>query len=215
MDNKHNRVKAPSLPTAKRRIGRFRTVERGRSKYSRVLGRKEEVESFLGGIQSVLVKDPGIKLNRAKFKAVVEVLRSSQSPTRSPSGAGRKVTSPLAEQVGPFYDTNALVQWLGRTRQAFSKGAANRKLLAVQTSDRKLLFPAWQFDEHGRTLRDFDLVLTVLYEGTDDGWKVGSWMTTPVAELDGETAKDWLSEGKNSAVVVELAKQSVAAWTAA
>ncbi|WP_156144190.1 hypothetical protein [Sinomonas humi] len=199
---------------------RFRTVEKGGFRHSRTLGlaagRRQEVESFLVHIENVIVKDPEIKLGRAKLEAVVEVLKSSTKvlPGLSAARASRRIASPLAEQVGPFYDTNALAKWLGSTRQAFSKSAANGKLLAVQTSDRRLLFPVWQFDEHGRTLRDFDLVLKVLRDGTDDSWKIGSWMTTPVAELEGESAKDWLGEGKDSAPVVELARQSVAAWTA-
>ncbi|WP_051441978.1 hypothetical protein, partial [Arthrobacter sp. H14] len=107
----------------------------------------------------------------------------------------RSDSSELADLTGPFYDTNAMISWLGISRQALEKKVRSGKLLACMTSDRVRLYPVWQFTDFGDTLPHFVDVLSVLSQGTKDGWTIALWMVTKVDQLSGKSAVEWLASG--------------------
>ncbi|KRE81427.1 hypothetical protein ASG86_12930 [Arthrobacter sp. Soil764] len=120
----------------------------------------------------------------------------------------------MADRVGPFYDTTGLKNWLGVSRQALEKKLGAGKLLGCLTSDRVRLYPVWQFTESGSLLPGLSDVLVELKHGTEDGWIIAAWLTTPVEELGG-TAAEWLTARRDPAPVIELAHDDAAAWAAA
>lgn len=119
---------------------------------------------------------------------------------------------PWDEQIGPFYDTPALVRLLGITKQAVADRAKRRTVLRVTTRQGRHLYPVFQFE--GRTLhRGFSAVLQEFRDAPVDGWAVASWLTTPAAALDGETPAAWLRAGGDTAPVVHLAADAAARWS--
>lgn len=120
----------------------------------------------------------------------------------------------LAERTGPFYDTSTLSSWLGVTRDALDQRDQDGMLLSVTTSDGVRLYPAWQFAPDGRLVPGLPEVLTVLRAGTGSGWTIALWLVTPVLELDGKSAIQWLTEGRAAVCVLELARRDAAAWSA-
>jgi hypothetical protein len=121
----------------------------------------------------------------------------------------------LAERTGPFYDTSALASWLGVTRDALDRRSQNGALLSVTTSDGMRLYPAWQFTAEGGSLvPGLHDVLTVLRGGSGDGWTIALWLVTPVVDLNGRSAIEWLKAGGAASRVLELARYDAAAWSA-
>lgn len=123
-------------------------------------------------------------------------------------------SSELADRTGPFYDTSAMISWLGITRQALDKKVRNGRMLACMTSDRVRLYPVWQFADSGATLPHFTDVLRVLSQGTKDGWTIALWMVTKVEQLNGKSAVEWLSSGADPEPVFVSARNDAAAWAA-
>jgi hypothetical protein len=119
----------------------------------------------------------------------------------------------LAHRIGPFYDTAGLKNWLGVSRQALEKRISAGKLIACVTSDRVRLYPVWQFMDSGALQPGLPEVLAALRKGTEDGWIVAAWLTTPTEELEG-TAIEWLTKRHDPAPVIELAHHDAAAWAA-
>ena len=121
------------------------------------------------------------------------------------------VAHPWDEQIGPFYDTPGLTAMLGITRQAVADRVRRRRLLAVSTQDRRLLYPVLQFD--GPTvLAGLPDVLIAFADATVDGWAVAAWLTTPAAALGSQTPIHWLRHGEDPAPLHLLAADTAARW---
>ena len=85
--------------------------------------------------------------------------------------------------IGPFYNTSGVADWRKVTRQAISKLAASRQLLAVKTGDGDLLFPSFQFDEFGRTSKYLPEILSLLDPEARDNWGDAIWLNSTVDSL--------------------------------
>jgi hypothetical protein len=118
------------------------------------------------------------------------------------------------EITGPFYDTSGLIRWLGITRQALHQKVARYAILACPLDDGGLVYPTWQFLGSGATIPALRDVLLVLTEGTDDPWMAALWMRAPSEELDELRPADWLRQGRDPHVLIELAQETVAGWRA-
>lgn len=114
-------------------------------------------------------------------------------------------------KYGPFYDTAGLTSWLGISRQALAKRAANHKLLAVRTSDRQTLYPVWQFDRATRAVpAALQAVLAVLLPAVVDPWTAAMWLRTPL-EPGGKDAVQLIAEGGTDEVLTD-ARRDAARW---
>lgn len=128
-------------------------------------------------------------------------------PTKAPK-------NPMADLVGPeFFDTTGTATYLAGpgnkplTKQAIADRRARSTVLAVQSSDRKWLYPTWQFHEH-RVLPGLAPVLKAFDD--QPRWAVATWIATPNPDLEHTSVKEWLLEGKPHSTVVCLAQRESA-----
>lgn len=120
--------------------------------------------------------------------------------------------NPLAEQVGPFYRSEAVIKVLGITKQALGSRRNTGSVLAARTSDDVWAYPVWQFDlEHRRVRSDMAPVLKILRPL--DGWTAALWFRTENPELEGKAPADAVADDQDA--VVTAAKHFVAAMTRA
>lgn len=120
---------------------------------------------------------------------------------------------PFDEAAGPFYDTAGLARWLGISRQAIHQRAARHAILGCPLADDTAVYPAWQFLDNGATLPGLTTVLTAL-AGGGDPWMAALWLGAPNDALDGATPADWLSDGGDTAPVLEAARRVASGWQA-
>lgn len=157
----------------------------------------------------------------------------------------------MAEQVGPeYYDTSGVKTILAApgaepvSKQAVEHRRNRHTILALQTTDRRWIYPTWQFRGH-EVLPGLADVLAPFYPSqpsrdqaslnanTEPGslgavakarsatrdepfsrWSVATWVTTPLRELDGLSVADWLLEDRDRDRVVRLSRRTAAAWAA-
>lgn len=130
----------------------------------------------------------------------------SDTPERQPA-------SRMASQVGPFYDAAGVRSWLGVTSVDLSERRALHTVLACPTADGQVLYPAWQFQRDGALLPGLRDVLETLSIGTCDEWTWALWLTSRVpGQLDGKSAVQWLTEGRDPSPVVNFARQDASSW---
>ena len=121
------------------------------------------------------------------------------------------VPHPWDAQIGPFYDTPAVVRLLGVSKQAVADRARRGTLLRVTTRQGRHLYPVFQFDRR-RLYPAIPQALAPFRDTRVDGWAIASWLTTPAAALDGATPAQWLRDGGDAAPVVALAEDVAARW---
>jgi hypothetical protein len=124
----------------------------------------------------------------------------------------------MAEQVGPeFYDTAGASVVLARegsdpvSRQAVGHRRRRRTLLALQTSDRRWIYPTWQF-VGGDVMPGLPAIMAVF--GDQPAWSVATWLTTPRRDLEGATAVEWLRHGRDLGHLLRVARRTAARWAA-
>lgn len=112
-----------------------------------------------------------------------------------------------SEQLGPAYTQGQVAVLLGRSKQAIS---TNKGLLRLEMRDGSVGYPVFQF-EGDRILPGIRNVVLALSPVAATNWTVASWLTSPSAELGGETPLDRLRRGDVSEVTV-LADKLAEAW---
>ncbi len=123
----------------------------------------------------------------------------------------------LADLVGPCYSTAGVQTLLGRSRrrpvskQAVEARRANRRILALRTSDGFWVYPTFQFGDDGDVRRDVIAVLT-LFGPDSPSWSVAAWFRTPAASLDGRTPLDGLDRREQVREVGGMAADTAARW---
>jgi len=155
------------------------------------------------------------------FAAALEELASGADVRRlgDPVVVGRRAALVAAagqvwtDQLGPFYDSDAVRKLLGGvSRQAVSDRARRGVLLVLRTGAGRLVYPAFQFDRNG-TVRGLPDVLAVFDLDDISAWTVASWLATPDPDLDGRRPVDALRDGDLGTVL--SAARDVAAGLAA
>jgi hypothetical protein len=123
----------------------------------------------------------------------------------------------MADQVGPFYDTNGVAAVLtppGGTASVDVVEARrrDRTVLALQSADGHWLYPIWQFRGHD-VLEGLPDLLAVF--GGASPWSVATWLTTPTVDLDDRTPLQRLEDGGTTdrERVLQLAAHTAARWT--
>lgn len=143
----------------------------------------------------------------------------------------------MAEQVGPeFYDTNGVATILAGagnsplSKQAIEQRRRRRTIVALPTAEGRWIYPTWQFDDNdvlpglGDVLTAFQTMATTAAAGRSktraapfDEWSIGTWLTTPRDDLDGDTAVGWLRECRHEQCLDRLltvVRRTAAAWAA-
>lgn len=125
---------------------------------------------------------------------------------------------PWAAAVGPVFRTDQVRTMLGAkgpvSRQALADRVARRTLLALRTSDRHTVYPAWQF-RSGRVAHGVSTVLQAFVHDDEpvvDDWTLASWLRTPLETLGGDSVSERLSVGDVDQAVT-VARAAAARWS--
>jgi hypothetical protein len=119
--------------------------------------------------------------------------------------------NPMAELVGPFYDTAGMRALLGSTRQAIHDRTVRGTLLGVQTGEGQWIYPTFQFDGD-QPRKDLAETLKALRGGPR--WTVAVWLRTPDEELAELSPEQWLAKDGDPGVVLRLARHVAHDWAA-
>lgn len=182
---------------------------------------REYREALIAQIDNMVV--PGVIARLAKGAASlapVDLARRMLSVAPAPAP-----TNKMAEQLGPeFYDTNGVSVMLAEpgaepvSKQAVEQRRKRRTLLALQTSDGRWIYPTWQFRDHD-VMPGLSEVLAA-FERADretepfSTWSIGTWLTTPLDDLDGATAVQWLDTDADRDHLLTLARDTASRWAA-
>ncbi len=152
-------------------------------------------------------------------KAFRETLRGLALPEsdpalKDPEKLGRQAAlSALAgaiwrKLIGPTLGTREVQEQIGvTTRQAVSDLVKRRRLLALETDQRQLRYPLFQFSPQGRPYPQVPEILEIFHEAAADPYTVASWFTSPQRLLQGQTPAAWLRTGHDPEPVVEAARR--------
>lgn len=124
--------------------------------------------------------------------------------------------NPLAEKLGPFYDTPGLIGWLGISRQAVDARVRKHTLLGLPTAaNRSRVYPTWQFRDDGSAIPHLREVLDVLASGSPDPWTWALWLSSCSEDAyRGLSAARWLDQGRAPDVILAEARADAARWAA-
>ncbi len=118
---------------------------------------------------------------------------------------------PFDEVVGPFYEMDGAANRMHVSAETVQARVRSNELLACPTAEGDLVFPTFQFTSDGTALPWLGRVLSALAAGTEDRWHVAMWLNTPNEQLNDETPRDLLNDGK-SAAVLKVAEQTAERW---
>ena len=121
------------------------------------------------------------------------------------------VRNPMADLVGPFYDTPRVQTLLDVSKQAVSDRRKHGSVLAMRTGDGLWVYPVFQFE--GRRVKPALTGVLRVFRGYD-GWTASVWLTTRNDELDGRSPVEWLAHGLDQDLVLRLAAQAAHQWAA-
>ncbi len=192
--------------TLRNRVG----VEVSADRYKREV--LDEVESVLDSVLAAY-RQPN-----SGVTAAIDGLTSAQLARHLLAGLPvLDATNPMADLIGPCYDTSGVQTVLGKARgRAVSKQAVEarrerRSILALRTSDGRWVYPTFQFAADGSVRADIAAVLQVVGESS---WTLATWWRTPSADLESHTPLEWLDAGWPVDDVLAAARQAAARWAA-
>jgi len=140
---------------------------------------------------------------------------TGRRPERAPSADDDPAADAdtLDSDIGPFFDTSSLSAWLGVSREAIYHLKRQRKILALRTSDRRLMVPEWQFSRAKEFLPSLPEVLALLDPADEDPVGSALWLNASARRFGGATPAELLRRGDREVVLV-VARRIAAAWQA-
>lgn len=140
------------------------------------------------------------------FTDALAELVGTNRPQLDPSEVGRRAALQAvsgaiwSEQLGPFHDTDGVMELLGGvTKQAVHDRVRRHRLLALRTGSGRLVYPAAQFD--GRRVVDgLGTLLDILVPDETEAWAVASWLVTADPALDGRTPLAALATDRDAVI---------------
>ncbi|MFJ3395288.1 hypothetical protein [Leifsonia aquatica] len=115
--------------------------------------------------------------------------------------AQRRVKNEWDELVGPFYEVNGLMAWLGfKSRVNVHHAVQRGEILATPVGQRQY-YPTFQFSRSGDLLPHLKEVLQVLRPAMSSPWTQALWLNTAVPSLGNRSPADALRHGKVDAVL--------------
>ena len=134
-----------------------------------------------------------------------------------PERAGRRgalmvaAASVWARHLGGLLDAEQTRLLLGvKSRQAVHDLVRRGRLLRVEDSVGRALYPANQFDEHGRPFSLVGGLIESFAPASVSAWTIASFLSSPQRELDGQTPQRWLLSGGEERLVREAARRIAA-----
>ncbi len=122
---------------------------------------------------------------------------------------------PFDALIGPFYDMQGVIGFVGITKTAVVKRVRTGRLIGCQLADasRTWVFPTWQFGPDAALIDGMADVWAELAVHADP-WTAAAWMCSPNRGLDDETPVGWLTDGRRPEEVVDAARRAAARWGA-
>jgi hypothetical protein len=109
--------------------------------------------------------------------------------------------------LGPLLTAGDLQKMGGRSRQAVHDMVQRRRLLALPTGGRQLLFPAFQLDPVGRPHPLVPKVLAIFGDSLSP-YSIASWFRTPQPLLEGRSPAQCMASDEDTGLVEEAAKRT-------
>ncbi len=105
------------------------------------------------------------------------------------------------ELLGPFYRVSAVAQWAGLSDRVVRYRIATRQLIGLKTSDRTLLLPTFQFNEHGHVPEGLREVLIAMDPDGIDLWGDALLLRERRTELGGHSGIEALTSDRYDQVL--------------
>lgn len=162
------------------------------------------------------------KVLAAAARAFEETLQELRLPEdspelRDPKTLGRRAALMAATELawkghlGPLFEMEQAKVVLGvGSRQAVSDLARRGRLLALDGSGGRKLYPAFQFGRGGRPFPEIQHVLRTFAGSVETPYTIASWFVTPQDVLDGETPVAWMRSRREPELLFEAARRAAA-----
>jgi hypothetical protein len=153
------------------------------------------------------------------FERTLEQLERQEgiSAFGDPAALGRRAALLAAaeavwgRQLGPLFDLEQTKAALGvGTRQAVSDLAKRGRLLALDASGGRKLYPSFQFSPSGRPYPEIARVLEIFAGQVETPYTIASWLVSPQDFLRGETPAAWMRSGHEPEPLYESARRAAA-----
>ena len=119
-----------------------------------------------------------------------------------------------SEILGPLLTTEQVQSLMGPdSRQAVGDLARKSRILVLDGSNGRNLFPSFQFDPEGQPYSVMAKVVTVFSEVVETPYTIASWFVSPQDLLDGETPVAWMRSQKDPSRLLAAAKRSAGELT--
>jgi hypothetical protein len=149
---------------------------------------------------------------RAFAQQLEQLERRGELELQEPERAGRRgalivaAASVWARHLDGLLDPEQTRDLLGvKSRQAVHDLVRRGRLLRVQDSVGRALYPANQFDEHGRPFALLGELIETFRPAGISPWTIASFLGSPQRELNGHTPQRWLLAGGEEQPVREAA----------
>ncbi len=155
---------------------------------------------------------------RAFEKTLEELERQDDAPDfGDPAALGRRAALLAASEavwgrhLGPLFDMDQTRTLLNvGSRQAVSDLARRGRLLALEASGGRKLYPAFQFGPGGRPYAEVPRVLEIFAGAVESPYTIASWFVSPQDLLEGETPTAWLRSRREPEPLFEAARRVAA-----
>jgi hypothetical protein len=118
--------------------------------------------------------------------------------------------SALAASIGPFYRTKSVQALLGGlSEQAVTARREAHTILAMQTADRRWVYPSFQFS--GSDVHPALLPAIRALRNTP-AWSAALWFVTPNPDLDGTPPLEWALAGRSTDRLVATTQRTAREW---
>jgi hypothetical protein len=156
---------------------------------------------------------------RAFERTLEELERQENAPDLGdPTELGRRAAllataeAVWGRHLGPLFDVEQVKAVLAvGSRQAVSDLAKRGRLLALDASGGRKLYPAFQFGPDGRPYPELARILAAFEGAIETPYTVASWLVSPQDLLEGETPAAWMRLRRAPELLQEAARRAAAA----
>jgi hypothetical protein len=155
---------------------------------------------------------------RAFERTLEELERQENAPDLGdPAALGRRAAllataeAVWGRHLGPLFDVEQVKAVLAvGSRQAVSDLAKRGRLLALDASGGRKLYPAFQFGPDGRPYPELARVLAAFLGAIETPYTLASWLVSPQDLLEGETPAAWMRSRRDPERLQEAARRAAA-----
>ena len=156
----------------------------------------------------------------AAAKAFEEALEELKLPDdapdlQDPRALGRRAALLAASEalwskvLAPLFDVEQAQAVLKvGSRQAVSDLAKRERILAVDGSGGRKLYPGFQFGPNGRPYPEVAQVIRIFAGVVETPYTIASWFVSPQDLLNGETPAAWMRSRNDSSQLLRAAERS-------